>query len=87
MKEEEKGAQSPKTTGAGGCKRDGKGEAGSTPAIMGQEMIPCLLMRGGTSRGTFFLKEHLPRDKGMLDQVSLQLPLPLLNTAYSHLSP
>ncbi|KAG0578176.1 hypothetical protein KC19_4G003900 [Ceratodon purpureus] len=40
---------------------------------MVQRMIPCLLMRGGTSRGTYFLKEHLPRDRETLDKVLLQV--------------
>jgi 4-oxalomesaconate tautomerase len=40
---------------------------------MVQKMIPCLLMRGGTSRGTYFYKEHLPRDRATLDEVLLEV--------------
>lgn len=34
-----------------------------------QRRIPCTLMRGGTSRGPFFLSAHLPRDPHERDQV------------------
>jgi 4-oxalomesaconate tautomerase len=36
-----------------------------------QRSIPCLFMRGGTSRGPFFLEEDLPRDVGERDAVLL----------------
>lgn len=38
---------------------------------MAQKMIPCLFMRGGTSRGAYFLKSHLPSDREALDKVLL----------------
>jgi 4-oxalomesaconate tautomerase len=33
--------------------------------------IPCILMRGGTSKGPFFLREHLPEDAATRDAVLL----------------
>ena len=33
--------------------------------------IPCMLMRGGTSKGPFFLEEDLPRDPELRDRVLL----------------
>src|SRR5262249_24062293 len=36
-----------------------------------QRAIPCLFMRGGTSRGTFFLRSDLPRDIPTRDRVLL----------------
>jgi 4-oxalomesaconate tautomerase len=33
--------------------------------------VPCLLMRGGTSRGPFFLESDLPADRGARDRVLL----------------
>ena len=36
-----------------------------------QTRIPCVLMRGGTSRGPFFLKSDLPSDASRRDQVLL----------------
>ena len=36
-----------------------------------QTGIPCLLMRGGTSRGPFFLEADLPADPALRDQVLL----------------
>ena len=30
--------------------------------------VPCVLMRGGTSRGPFFLREWLPTDEGERDE-------------------
>lgn len=36
-----------------------------------QRMIPCFFMRGGTSRGAYFLRDHLPRDRTTLDKVLL----------------
>lgn len=40
---------------------------------MAQRMIPCFFMRGGTSRGTFFLKEHLPSDQVTANKVLLEV--------------
>src|SRR5215510_7407421 len=37
----------------------------------GQRAIPCLFMRGGTSRGPFFLRSDLPADPAMRDRVLL----------------
>ena len=34
-----------------------------------ERRIPCTLMRGGTSRGPFFLASHLPRDRDERDAV------------------
>jgi 4-oxalomesaconate tautomerase len=36
-----------------------------------QTSIPCLFMRGGTSRGAFFLESDLPADLGLRDRVLL----------------
>src|SRR5437763_7103429 len=33
--------------------------------------VPCILMRGGTSRGPFFLESDLPADPGLRDRVLL----------------
>src|SRR5213596_3293780 len=41
---------------------------GSTPM---QTAIPCLFMRGGTSRGPFFLEADLPQDPALRDRVLL----------------
>ncbi|NUU35537.1 4-oxalomesaconate tautomerase [Pseudomonas sp. C2B4] len=38
---------------------------------MGQTRIPCLLMRGGTSKGAYFLARDLPADTGLRDRVLL----------------
>lgn len=38
---------------------------------MPQTRIPCLLMRGGTSKGAFFLADDLPRDPALRDRVLL----------------
>lgn len=38
---------------------------------MTQTRIPCLMMRGGTSKGAYFLKDDLPTDKSLLDAVLL----------------
>ena len=38
---------------------------------MKQTAIPCLLMRGGTSKGPFFLASDLPADVATRDQVLL----------------
>jgi 4-oxalomesaconate tautomerase len=39
--------------------------------MAGQIAIPCILMRGGTSKGPFFRLENLPSDKSALAQVLL----------------
>jgi 4-oxalomesaconate tautomerase len=36
-----------------------------------QKAVPCLLMRGGTSKGTYFLAEDLPADPAELDKALL----------------
>src|SRR6185436_5582685 len=36
-----------------------------------QTAIPCLFMRGGTSRGPFFLESDLPQDPALRDRVLL----------------
>jgi 4-oxalomesaconate tautomerase len=38
---------------------------------MGQTRIPCLLMRGGTSKGAYFLADDLPDQPALRDQVLL----------------
>src|SRR5882672_785115 len=38
---------------------------------LGQTAIPCTLMRGGTSKGPFFLATDLPADTGLRDRVLL----------------
>ncbi|WDY56262.1 4-oxalomesaconate tautomerase [Pseudomonas sp. PSKL.D1] len=38
---------------------------------MSQTRIPCMLMRGGTSKGAYFLHEHLPADPALRDRVLL----------------
>jgi 4-oxalomesaconate tautomerase len=38
-----------------------------------QRSIPCLFMRGGTSRGPFFLESDLPRDEAARDAVLLSI--------------
>ncbi len=38
-----------------------------------QRSIPCLFMRGGTSRGPFFLENDLPRGPGAADAVLLSV--------------
>jgi len=38
---------------------------------MSQRAIPCLLMRGGTSRGPYFLRRDLPDDDAVRDRVLL----------------
>ena len=35
--------------------------------------IACMLMRGGTSKGAYFLKEDLPQDPALRDQVLLSV--------------
>ena len=36
---------------------------------MGTQAIPCVLMRGGTSRGPYFLASDLPAELPSLDQL------------------
>ena len=38
-----------------------------------QTRIPCTIMRGGTSKGPFFLKSDLPADPGLRDRVLLRV--------------
>jgi 2-methylaconitate cis-trans-isomerase PrpF len=49
----------------------------TSPAIgtrsRGQTAIPCVMMRGGTSRGPFFLREHLPADDELMKRVLLRV--------------
>ena len=40
---------------------------------MGTRAIPCVLMRGGTSRGPYFLASDLPSDPAARDEVLLQV--------------
>ena len=35
--------------------------------------VPCLLMRGGTSKGAYFLASDLPSDPGERDEVLLRI--------------
>ena len=37
--------------------------------------IPCVMMRGGTSRGAFLLAEHLPEDQTQRDKILMESPL------------
>ena len=39
----------------------------------GQTAIPCIIMRGGTSRGPFFLREDLPVDDELMKRVLLHV--------------
>jgi len=39
----------------------------------GQTAIPCVMMRGGTSRGPFFLREELPADDELMKRVLLRV--------------
>jgi 2-methylaconitate cis-trans-isomerase PrpF len=39
----------------------------------GQTAIPCVMMRGGTSRGPFFLREDLPADDELMKRVLLRV--------------
>ncbi|WP_413469935.1 PrpF domain-containing protein [Pseudomonas simiae] len=38
---------------------------------MAQTRIPCLLMRGGTSKGAYFLADDLPQEPALRDRVLL----------------
>ncbi|MGN6778680.1 4-oxalomesaconate tautomerase [Rhizobium sp.] len=40
---------------------------------MSEDGIPCLWMRGGTSKGAYFLAEHLPSDKTVRDDLLLRI--------------
>ncbi len=40
---------------------------------MSTQSIPCVLMRGGTSRGPYFLASDLPADPAARDEVLLQV--------------
>ena len=35
--------------------------------------IPCVLMRGGTSKGPFFLANDLPRDRALRDAILIEV--------------
>ena len=39
----------------------------------GQTAIPCVMMRGGTSRGPFFLRQDLPADDELMKRVLLRV--------------
>lgn len=39
----------------------------------GQTAIPCVIMRGGTSRGPFFLRQDLPADEELMKRVLLRV--------------
>jgi 4-oxalomesaconate tautomerase len=41
------------------------------PALSDQRPVPCILMRGGTSRGPFFLESDLPGDEATRNRVLL----------------
>ena len=41
--------------------------------VQPQHAVPCLFMRGGTSKGPFFKAEDLPQDKGQRDKVLLSI--------------
>ena len=41
------------------------------PMSLAETAIPCMLMRGGTSKGPFFLKTDLPTDTATRDRVLL----------------
>ncbi|MYN29431.1 4-oxalomesaconate tautomerase [Duganella levis] len=43
----------------------------SNPPLSDQRAVPCMLMRGGTSRGPFFLESDLPADAAARDRVLL----------------
>ena len=38
-----------------------------------QKAIPCTMMRGGTSKGAYFLKSDLPKDESERDQVLMSV--------------
>jgi len=40
---------------------------------MGLKAIPCMLFRGGTSKGVFFKREDLPEDRRLWDEVILNI--------------
>ena len=44
-----------------------------TPTYSPQHPLPCLFMRGGTSKGPFFKSEDLPSDKDLRDRVLLSI--------------
>lgn len=39
--------------------------------------IPCVMMRGGTSRGAFLLAEHLPEDQTQRDKILMAIMGPV----------
>jgi 4-oxalomesaconate tautomerase len=46
---------------------------GARKRLRGQTAIPCVMMRGGTSRGPFFLREDLPADDEAMKRVLLRV--------------
>ncbi len=46
---------------------------GVVPVSLASEGIPAMLMRGGTSKGAFFLAEDLPADRAERDRVLLEI--------------
>lgn len=38
-----------------------------------KQRIPCMIMRGGTSKGVFFLENDLPQDRQMRDEILLKV--------------
>ncbi len=47
------------------------GSHGDLEDMMRQTAIPCVFMRGGTSRGPYFLAADLPSDPSLRDRVLL----------------
>jgi len=46
---------------------------GRTFALDDQIRIPCVIMRGGTSKGPFFLQRDLPVDPGLRDEILIEI--------------
>ena len=38
-----------------------------------QTKIPCVMMRGGTSKGTYFIASDLPEDEKLLEEILLSV--------------
>ncbi len=38
-----------------------------------QTKIPCVMMRGGTSKGTYFMASDLPKDEKLLEKILLSV--------------
>ena len=47
--------------------------AAAAPRRNSVKRLPCVLMRGGTSRGPYFLESDLPEDQAARDQVLLSV--------------